>query len=211
MPRKICIHRTDCPYHVVARTNNREWFQLDLGEVWEIFEDQLFFIHHAYGIRIHCFVLMINHFHLIISDPENKITKAMRWLMTETSKEIGRRTGRKNRIYGQRNYKCLISSYHYYMHAYKYVYRNPVEAGLIHRTESYPYSTLHGLVGKKKLTIPVEQDLLLEDIDSNLKWLNSKVEKSDWENVRKALKKGEFKLAKNKKGDKESELEKRLL
>ncbi|MEZ0393076.1 MAG: transposase [Pseudobdellovibrionaceae bacterium] len=211
MSRKIPAHRTDCPYHVTARTNNREWFELDLGEVWEIFEEQLFFIHHAYGIKIHCFVLMTNHFHLILTDSTGTLGKAMRWLMTETSREIGRRTGRKNRIYGQRNFKCLITSYHYYMHAYKYVYRNPVEVGSVHHTESYPYSTLHGLVGKKKLVIPVEEDPLMEDMDGNLKWLNSATEKQDWEIVGKALRKGEFKLAKDKNRNCEAELEKRRL
>lgn len=131
--------------------------------------------------------------------------------MTETSKEIGRKSGKKNRLYGQRNYKCMISTFHYYMQAYKYVYRNPVEAGLVHTSESYEYSTLKGLVGKKKLGIPLEEDTLMDNVDQNLKWLNTPVEKYNWETVGKALKKSEFKLAKNPNTQMDSELESRLL
>jgi hypothetical protein len=154
---------------------------------------------------------MKNHFHLLASDPKLNLSKALRWLMTETSREIGRRTGRKNRVYGQRNFKCLISNYHYYLHAYKYIYRNPVEAYACPRVEDYPYSTLHGLLGKRKLVIPVEEDLLFADFERNLIWLNMSVEKNDWDSVRGALHKSEFKLRKDPKRNRTSALENRLL
>ncbi len=205
------IRSSEHPYHITARTNNREWFSLDLSEVWEIFENQLFFIHHAFGIRIHAFVLMSNHFHLLASDPQCKLSQAMRWLMTETSREISRRTGRKNRIYGQRHFKCLIASHHYYMHAYKYIYRNPVQARACEKVQEYPYSTLPGLMGLRKLIIPVDESLITEDLEGNLRWLNTSVEMKDWESVRGALRKGEFKLRKNPDRNLESELEERLL
>lgn len=208
MGRKIQKRSNEHPYHVTARTNNREWFGLDMNEVWEIFEAQLFFIHHAFGVRIHSFVLMNNHFHLIISDPYLKLPSAMRWLMTETSKEIGRRTNRINRIYGQRNYKCLIDSAHYFMHAYKYVYRNPVQAQLSKKAEHYPYSTLHGLLGFSKLVIPVTENILIfEEVEGILNWLNLPVEEKEWSLVGKALKKGRFKLARDKNSKQESRLE----
>ena len=208
MARKIYPRSNEHPYHITARTNNREWFGLDLGKVWEIFEEQLFFIHHAFGIQIHSFVLMNNHFHLIASDPKLEMSAALRWLMTETSREIGRRTGRINRIYGQRNYQCLINSYHYFMHAYKYVYRNPVQARLSTKVEEYPFSTLHGLVGFSQLVIPVQVDTILnEDFEETLDWLNLPVKEVDWEAIGNALRKGRFSLAKDPNTKLESILE----
>ena len=211
MSRKPSPRRTDCPYHVTARTNNQEWFEIPLDQVWKIFEDQLFFIHHAFGIQIHSFVLMTNHFHLLLSDPNGKISEALRWLMTESSREIAQKSGRKNRIYGQKNFKSLIGSYHYYMHAYKYIYRNPVQAGACKRVEEYPYSTLAGLIGLTPLKIPLTQDLLFGDFDRNLRWLNTAVEKKDWDSVRTALRKSEFKLRHQCFRNREHPLENRLL
>jgi REP element-mobilizing transposase RayT len=135
MPRAHPPHRTDCPYHITARTNNREWFGLDLGEVWKIFEEQLYFIHHGFDVQIHGFVLMSNHFHLLLSDPEGQMSAALRWLMTETARDINKKSNHKNHVYGQRHYRSLIESYHYYMHAYKYVLRNPVEVGACENVE----------------------------------------------------------------------------
>lgn len=196
MPRPHPVRRTDCPYHITARTNNREEFQLDLGLVWKIFEDELFFIHHAFGIRIHAFVLMKNHFHFLASDPNGNISQAMRWLMTETSKRINKEAGSRNHTYGQRHYRSLIPNYHYYMHAYKYVYRNPVESGACINVEDYPFSTLRGLLGLEKLNIPVWNDELLNEGARNLDWLNRGANKESKELIRKALNRSTFTLPK---------------
>ncbi|MGZ5278886.1 MAG: transposase [Pseudobdellovibrionaceae bacterium] len=187
-------YRTDCPYHITARTNNREWFGLDLREVWEICEDQLYFIHYGFGVQIHAFVLMSNHFHLLLSDPQGNMSAALRWFMTETAKHINTKMKTKNHVYGQRNYRSLISSYQYFMHAYKYIYRNPIEAGACSTVEEYPYSTLRGLIGFQKLNFPVADSLLMEDLEGTLNWLNHPVHKEDRETIRQALNKAVFEL-----------------
>jgi putative transposase len=172
MPRPHPIRVTDLPYHIIARTNKQEAFPLELRLIWKIYEEELFFIHHAYGVQIHSFVLMNNHFHLILSDPRGTIDLAMRWLMTQSSKRINKQAGTKNHLYGQRHYRSLIPNYHYYMHAYKYVYRNPVEAGACEKVEEYEFSTLRGLLGLQKLNIPLFGDELFNDFEGNLRWLN---------------------------------------
>jgi REP element-mobilizing transposase RayT len=207
MPGRSNIRSPDHPYHITARCNNREKFPLPLNEVWEIFEHQLFFIHHAFGIRIHAFVMMNNHYHLLASDPQLQLSHAMRWFMTETSREIGRRSNRKNHIYGQRNFKCLITSEHYFLHAYKYIYRNPVEAGACKKVEDYPYSTLFSLLGKSQLVVPIDDQILLSNLEVNLNWLNEFVEQENWDAVRCALKKDEFKLRKDRFRNKQLTLE----
>jgi putative transposase len=196
MPKPHPPHRTDCPYHITARTNNQEWFGLDLSEVWKIYAEQLYFISNAFGIRIHGFVLMSNHFHLLISDPQGMLSPAIRWLMTETARLINKRLGKKNHVYGQRHYRSLIQSYHYYTHAYKYIYRNPVEAGICKNVEEYQYSTLRGLLGFANLEFPIEDSLLMDDLEGTLKWLNLSVTKENKRTIQLALKKGIFELRK---------------
>lgn len=210
MPRSHPPYRNDCPYHITARTNNREWFGLDLSEVWEICEEQLYFIHHGYGVRIHAFVLMSNHFHLLVSDPEGNISKAIRWFMSETAREINCRMKTRNHVYGQRHYRTLISNYQYYMHAYKYILRNPVEAGVCEKVEHYPFSTLRGLFGFQRLNFPVADSLLMEDVEGILKWLNQDVKQTDRETIRQGLKKPVFELRVDPISRKESRLETQL-
>ncbi|MFV3409590.1 transposase [Bdellovibrio bacteriovorus] len=195
MPRKIVPASADHPYHIVARARNREWFPIARSEVWAIMEDYLFFISHAYGIEILSFVLMDNHFHMIARDPQQSLGEAMNYFMKETSRHISFRAGMINQIYGSRYHKTLINSPLYYLHAYKYVYRNPVEAGLCNQVQDYPHSTLALSLGMHRLGFPIYPDnTLFESTDSILSWLNSAPDPQDKEIVQKALRKSEFKI-----------------
>jgi len=208
MPRKIFEKSSEFPYHVTARCINREWFCIPLNEVWGIMEDYLHFIVHSYGVKIHGFVLMNNHFHLLISAPQNNLSEAMNYFMRETSRALSREVGRINQTYGNRYYRSLIKSHHYYLHAYKYLYRNPVEAGLIQKPELYPYSTLPGLLGLQPLRIPLTEDpTLFDSIESTLEWLNLQPDEKDRESIRQALKRGVFEIPRERGTSKAHRLE----
>ncbi|KHD89738.1 MAG: hypothetical protein OM95_01305 [Bdellovibrio sp. ArHS] len=198
MGRNNFICQTEFPYHITARCINREWFGVEKEEVWKAMCRQLHFIHLAFGIRIHAFVLMTNHFHLIARAPEQNLSEAMQFFMGETGKDLRDLSDRINRTYGSRFHRTYISSPLYFLHAYKYVYRNPVEAGLCTKVEDYEFSTLKGLLGEQKIEIPILDDSNWETLESRretLQWLNATPEKKNWEAVRKALKKHTFKLA----------------
>lgn len=188
------------PYHVSARTPNREFFKLPIEVVWKVFEDYLFLTKEIYNLNIHAFVLMSNHFHLLVSTPDANISEAMNYLLREISKELNRNSGRINQNWGGPHYKTLIESFHYFMNTYKYIHRNPVRAGLCAKVEDYPFSTLHGLCGQSRLVIPVEEDTLLFDPNFNLQtleWLNTPSCPNDEEEVRKALRRRFFEFSKD--------------
>ncbi|MGZ3727205.1 MAG: hypothetical protein ACXWQQ_15500 [Pseudobdellovibrio sp.] len=61
-----------------------------------------------------------------------------------------------------------------YLNTYKYVYRNPIEAGLCLRAEDYVYSSLYSLLGKKHMEIAIYDQLgLIQNPFHVLSWLNS--------------------------------------
>src|SRR5262245_49031235 len=142
MARKLLFRSKDLPYHVTARSNNREWFTLPLRKVWRIFGDVTQIVSDRYGLLVHAFVLMSNHFHLLCATPEADLGQAMNYLMRQVSKAIGSETGRINRIFGARYHWSVIDNPLYFAHAYKYVMRNPVEARIVTEVESYSYSSL---------------------------------------------------------------------
>ena len=197
MPRSKTILQSKYPYHVGARCINKEWFTLPMEVVWRVMSDHLFWVHHAFGAEIHAFVLMQNHFHLIISTPQFNLSKVMAYFMRATSLEFSRLTRRTNQWYGGRHFRCVITKPQYYLHAYKYVYRNPVKAGLVERVEDYPFSTLSGLLGLRHFYIPLVEDLTLSsNVEEVLIWLNQAPKDQDEQAVRRALRKREFVLAK---------------
>lgn len=161
--------------------------------VWSHFANYLHFIWRVYDVRIHAFVLMNNHFHMLITTPEANLDIAMNYLLREVSKRLGEESGRQNQIFGGPYHWSLIKNSIHYQHAYKYVYRNPVHAGICNRVEEYPYSSLPGLLGLDYLYIPVYDNLgLIQNPGPQLKWLNDRYNENHREAIQKALKRKEF-------------------
>lgn len=211
MPRKRFEMNPECPYHVCARSNGRDWFALPLDEVWEITSRYLFFLHHAYGVRIRSFVLMANHWHLIADFPRGNISAAMNYFMRETSRAIGADSGRINHVYGARFFRSAIRGPHHLANVYKYVYRNPVEAGVANVVEDYEFSTLPALFGFYHTMIPLTEDAILFD-NSNavLSWLNERPQDQDRRSMRNALRRPIFQLAKCRRAGEANRLETKL-
>lgn len=212
MPRKPAPQSFEFPFHITARCTNKDWFAIPMPEVWRIMEEQLYFAAHAFDVRIHSFVLMTNHFHLMISTPSGNLSSCMRYFMTETSRALLRKCRRINQIYGGRNRPTQICSAHHFTNAYKYVYRNPAAAGLCTRVEDYPYSTLRGLLGAQHLLVPLVEDTILFDgnLEQTLAWLNRPSTLEEWDEVRRALRRRTFQLPQRRNGT-PSPLETRLL
>jgi putative transposase len=210
MPRKVVNLKSTLPYHISARCLNREWFRIPLEEVWTIHCRYLFYLHHVFEMQIYSFVLMSNHFHLLAALPNKNLSEAMNYFMRETSRVISRSSGRINQVYGGPYHPTLIGSAHHFRHTYKYIYRNPVEAGLCPHVEDYAYSTLHGVLGGDHCTIPLMEDRLVFSEfgpEKCLRWLNSNYAEGHKEAIRQALRKAEFKLANQRHTNKPNELE----
>ncbi len=170
--------------------------------------EQLFFIHHVYGVKIHAFVLMSNHFHLLISCPNGNLSEAMSWFMRETSRAITKASDRINQTYGGRFSRTLIETEHHFKNVYKYVYRNPVTAGICDNVEVYQFSTLSGLLGQSHMIIPLEPDtFLFDNVEREIRWLNKKPKKEHLLDVKTALKKAVFRLPRDRDSRKKNKLE----
>lgn len=186
--RKPTILQPEFPYNVGARCINKEWFNIPMDVVWDIMSAQLFFIHHAFKVEILAFVLMSNHFHLILRTPLSNISEVMGWFMRETSRALTRSGNRINQTYGGRHFKSIMMSHNYYLNAYKYLYHNPIHAGLCDNVLDYRYSTLPALLGRQRSVIPVKEDLtLFSDVSGTLDWLNRKPSEENWKAVDRAI------------------------
>ena len=155
MPRKALIRSTTLPYHVTARANNREPFPFKLDLFWTVLCNQCFDIGLIHDARIHALVLMPNHFHMLISTCGNDLGTTIRVFMRSITQVTHAKTGRSGRIFGGTYHWSLIDSPVYFAHAYKYVYRNPVRAGLCRNVEQHPFSTIEHLSSDRPVPFPL--------------------------------------------------------
>lgn len=212
MPRSKTILQNEFPYHVSGRCINKEWFKIPIQDVWNIMSDELVFINYTLNAQIHSFVLMNNHFHLLISTPDSNLDKIMARFMKQCSRHINEISGRINQAYGARHFRSVIESDFYFHQVYKYVYRNPVKAELVEKCELYPFSSLNFLLGDSKASFPIVEDhILFTDVEKTLGWLNTKTSIEDWNSVSKALRKARFRFAKSDILKRPNSLEYRLI
>jgi putative transposase len=218
MPRKRLQRTSSLPYHVTARANNRGAFPLELEQLWEITGDECLLLNMIYGVEIHAFVLMPNHFHLLLTVPEHDLGIVMNEFMKSVSRRTNLGSGRSGHLFGGPYHWSLINNTRYYGHALKYVYRNPVRAKLCENVEDYRYSSLNGLLGTSHLPFPVSltrvgMEIALPAIDSHqqLSWLNKPFPKEAETLIQRGLRKRLFDTIMDRKDRRPIELLNRLL
>jgi len=202
MPRKPLIRSNAYPYHVTARCNNKEPFYIPLNEVWAIISNELGEVSAKFECRIHAFVLMPNHFHLLVSTTNQDLGVVMQNLMITITKKINRNSGRIGRVFGSRYHWTLIDNEHYFDCALKYVYRNPVKANLVELVEDYEFSTIKMVISNQfvilKMHPPIGHLSLIpnENKSEFLSWLNRPFPNEEYSAIKKAFQKTKFEMPK---------------
>lgn len=202
MSRKPLIISSTAPYHVCARSNNQEWFNVPLPEMWTIFSECLQSTQSLFSTEYYAFVLMSNHFHLLLRTANADLGASMRYLMTEVSRKTARASGRINKIFGARYKWSILHDAFGYAYVFKYVLRNPVRAGICKRIEDYPFSTFsHSLEGKCYIPLSSRCDgvssHIPKDIPFLLEWLNRPTPKEVEALIGLGLRRFEFQFTKS--------------
>lgn len=141
-----------------------------MPERWRIFCQALSDIQFKTDFTAHAFVLMDTHFHILFSTRSAK----EHILAEEFHQNLTSLCNRTWEALEVPLYCEPILSAAYYKRAYKYVYRNPVEAGMCARAEDYEFSSLRGLLGHTTLTAPVIDNMgLIHGPQKMLAWMNS--------------------------------------
>jgi putative transposase len=181
MARKKVILTDEYPYHITNRSNNRERFYLPLKELWPICINAIKTLKKDYGCRHHAFVLMPNHYHLVLDTPKLNLSDSIQYFQTEVARRANKKTGRINHFFGGRYKWSLITNETYYWNAFKYIARNPVAAGICKNIEDYPYCSIND-PSSKELWAP------LSEIENRVdfKWLNEDFSKEKNEAIKKA-------------------------
>ena len=149
MPRSIRIEYPGAFYHVMARGNRRESiFQSDGDR--RLFLTTFGEACAKTGWRAHAWVLMGNHYHLVICAPEANLVAGMTWLQNTYTRRFNTRHKVWGRLFRDR-YKAVLveGSGYYYESLLDYAHLNPVRAGIIkpgkeQSVMDYPWSSVAG-------------------------------------------------------------------
>src|SRR5206468_9907300 len=108
MARPLRIERPGGWYHITARGNERRPIFRDDRER-EHFCQLLAEMVDSFHVRLHGYVLMDNHYHLILELREANLSRATQWLNLSYSVRFNRRHGRSGHLF-QGRFKSVIVS-----------------------------------------------------------------------------------------------------
>jgi REP element-mobilizing transposase RayT len=149
MARPLRIEYGGAFYHVTSRGNERrKIFYADSD--YKKFKVYLREAQEKYGYLLHSYVLMANHYHLLIETPEANMSQVMHFINGSYTTYINRKRGRVGHLFQGRYKAILIERDQYLLELSRYIHMNPVRAGLAKRPEEYPYSSYGVLIGRSK-------------------------------------------------------------
>ncbi|MBT3984169.1 MAG: hypothetical protein HOE90_22635 [Bacteriovoracaceae bacterium] len=196
MPRKNLIRTNLYYYHITTRANNKEWFCLPLDKVWEISKNSFLKAQRKCPAIVSQFVLMNNHYHLLIKTPDSNIDQFMFWFNKTFSDLLRAKTKRVNRMFGSSYKWSIIYDEFYLLKVARYIYQNPLRAGIVTRCEDYQYSTLFYLSRNLEIGYPLESKIIYENHSC---LINEAIFSDELNQIKKGLKKTEFKLRRPRK------------
>lgn len=148
MARPLRVEVAGGFYHVVAHGNGRLWlFRNDADRVQflKLLGESVL----KYNVIIHSFVLMTTHFHLLVETPLPNLSDFMRKFLSDYGLYYNRRYRRRGSVFKSRYSSFLIQEDNYYLMVIKYLYENPVKAGVVKNPFKYKWSSLYYLLKHK--------------------------------------------------------------
>jgi putative transposase len=141
MPRRARIAVAGIAWHIIQRGNNRSaCFYAD--EDYRRYLDDLREQAEKHGCKIHAYVLMTNHVHLLLTpDQERGAALLMKHLGQRYVQYINRTYRRSGTLWEGRFKSCLTQSENYVLACYRYIELNPVRAGMVNHPRDYPWSS----------------------------------------------------------------------
>lgn len=126
-------------YHVYDRGNSKQIIFEDDSDRYRFLSDiSDRFVRHEVAVLAWC--LMDNHFHLMVDDPLDNLSKAMQCALTAYAKYFNGKTGRTGHLFDNRYSQVAVESDTQAVQLLDYIHLNPVK-GAVDSLEAYRWSS----------------------------------------------------------------------
>jgi REP element-mobilizing transposase RayT len=160
MSRAWRIEYEGAYYHLMSRGNDGKDVYLD-DDDRRLFLEILSEISERFEVTIFAYVLMSNHYHLLVQTCRANLKQAMQWLGTAYTRRFNNRHGKTGHLFQGRYKAILVQDDAYVMQLSCYIHRNPLRAGIVKRLADYSWSSYPVYAYGRKKPTWLSTDLIL--------------------------------------------------
>ena len=146
MARPLRIEYRGAYYHVTSRGNERKAIFRDDADR-EKFIELVGRAVEDFQLRIHGYVLMANHYHLLVETPVGGLQRAMRYLNGVYTQAFNRRHRRAGHLFQGRYKAIVVDKDSYLLELSRYIHLNPWRLKRSQDPFKYRWSSLKAYVG----------------------------------------------------------------
>lgn len=148
MARPLRMDYPDTFYHVLSRGNEKRDIFYDEKDYLRFLETLAKMVG-RFNLEIHAYVLMKNHYHLLIRTREANLSRAIQWLGVSYSVQFNRRHERSGHLFQGRFKSFLIENDRYFTAMCLYIHGNPLRVGIVKRLWDYPWNSYRAYVDRR--------------------------------------------------------------
>lgn len=160
MARPFRIEYPGAFYHVMNRGNaGQDLFRTkrDRERFLECLETAV----ERFSLKIHAYCLMTTHYHILMETMDANLSRAVQWINVSFAAYFNRKRNRHGHLFQGRFRSILVEAKEYLKELSRYIHLNPVRAGIVEKTEEYPWSSYRAYIGKMKRPEWLETQWLL--------------------------------------------------
>lgn len=194
MARQWRIEFPGALYHVLSRGNGRQAIFFS-DDDRHLFLNLLAELSARFNLELYAYVLMGNHYHLLLKTIDANLSKAMQWFGTTYTRKFNLKNNTSGHLF-QGRFKCIIvENDAYLLRLSCYIHRNPLRAGIVGRLADYPWSSYLYYAYRKKSPEWLRKNTILDQVsgETPYKTYRTKVQNysdekvSIWEDVKHGL------------------------
>lgn len=145
MARPLRVEYEGATYHVTARGNERKKI-FNSGRDYDKFIEYVTDAREKYRFLLHAYVLMGNHYHLIVETPEGNLSRVMHYINSSYTTYTNIKRKRCGHLLQGRFKAILIDKDSYLLELSRYLHLNPVRAKIVDTPQAYRYSSYQAYI-----------------------------------------------------------------
>ncbi len=166
MARSLRVECEGAIWHVTSRG-------VDRRDIYRDRDDRFYFLEMLSETvvdshwRLHSYVLMSNHFHLLIETPECTLSAGMKQLNERWAERFNWRHGRVGHLFQGRFHSAFVAEEEHLRELLRYLVLNPVRACIVESAADYQWSNYRATAGLAQCPEWLEVDWTLAQFHEN--------------------------------------------